>query len=294
MESVVARFLATFRQRSPDIEIKLVEDGSARLSQRLESGDLELAVTGLPSNSALEGRPLLPLGLLAVVPSGSRFGGHSRIDIGDLASETMLLLKPQFMTRRIFDDVCQVANVNPHVLIESNSPHCLLALVRSRQGIAVVPSTVLLGPLEDRAIPICHGDRILCFCLTSAPMGQAEVSDNGSSCIAGDLAEWLDDGDIVHIRGAPNHPRTQGKIERWHQTLKNRILLENYSLPGDLEAQVGAFVEHHNHRRYHESRGNLTPADVYFGRDKAIIERRKSIKKQTIEKRRLAHRRHAA
>lgn len=163
MESVVARFLATFRQRSPDIEIKLVEDGSARLSQRLESGDLELAIAGLPSSSALEGRPLLPLGLLAVVPTGSRFAGRSRVDIGELASETILLLKPQFMTRRIFDGVCQVANINPNVLIESDSPHCLLALVESEQGIAVVPSTVLLGPLENRAIPICHGDRLLGF-----------------------------------------------------------------------------------------------------------------------------------
>jgi hypothetical protein len=59
---------------------------------------------------------------------------------------------------------------------------------------------------------------------------------------------------------------TQGKIERWHQTLKNRILLENYYLPGDLEAQIDAFVAYYNHRRYHESIDNLTPADVYFGR----------------------------
>jgi putative transposase len=50
------------------------------------------------------------------------------------------------------------------------------------------------------------------------------LSDNGSSYIAGDLAKWLDDQGIGHVRGAPNHPQTQGKIERWHQTLKNRIL----------------------------------------------------------------------
>jgi hypothetical protein len=56
---------------------------------------------------------------------------------------------------------------------------------------------------------------------------------------------------------------TQGKIERWHQTLKNRILLEHYYLPGDLRAQIEAFVKHYNHRRYHESLANLTPADVY-------------------------------
>ena len=58
---------------------------------------------------------------------------------------------------------------------------------------------------------------------------------------------------MAHVRGAPYHPQTQGKIERWHQTLKNRILLENYFLPGDLERQIEAFVDHYNHQRYHES-----------------------------------------
>ncbi|CAA7621020.1 Helix-turn-helix domain-containing protein, Fis-type [Magnetospirillum sp. LM-5] len=120
------------------------------------------------------------------------------------------------------------------------------------------------------------------------------LSDNGSSYIAGDLAEWLEDKGMDHVRGAPNHPQTQGKIERWHQTLKNRILLENYYLPGDLEAQIQAFVDHYNHRRYHESIGNLTPADVYFRRGNAILEKRAKIKKRTIEIRRLNHQRQAA
>jgi putative transposase len=120
------------------------------------------------------------------------------------------------------------------------------------------------------------------------------LSDNGSSYISRDLAGWLDDNGIDHVRGAPNHPQTQGKIERWHQTLKGRILLENHFLPGDLECQIGAFVDHYNHRRYHESLGNLTPADVYFGRDRAIIERRKRIKEMTIRSRRLRHNSQAA
>ena len=97
-----------------------------------------------------------------------------------------------------------------------------------------------------------------------------------------------------HVRGAPCHPQTQGKIERWHQTLKNRILLENYYLPGDLEAQVKAFVNHYNHQRYHESLHNLTPADVYFGRDHTILLGRERIKRQTIRQRRLFHRQNAA
>jgi len=120
------------------------------------------------------------------------------------------------------------------------------------------------------------------------------LSDNGSSYIAGDLAIWLKGQGITHVRGAPNHPMTQGKIERWHQTMKNRVLLENYYLPGDLEAQVAAFVEHYNNRRYHESLNNLTPADVYFGRGLAILQRRANIKHQTIQLRRLQHLKNAA
>ena len=108
------------------------------------------------------------------------------------------------------------------------------------------------------------------------------LSDNGSSYISGDLAKWLKRHDIGHVRGAPYHPMTQGKIERWHQTLKNRILLENYYLPGDLEAQIEAFVADYNHRRYHESIHNLTPADVYCGRGQIILLQRERIKRQTI------------
>ena len=120
------------------------------------------------------------------------------------------------------------------------------------------------------------------------------LSDNGSSYIAGDLADWLDERDMQHVRGAPYHPQTQGKIERWHQTLKNRILLENYFLPGHLKAEIGAFVNHYNHNRYHESLNNLTPADVYFGRGQTILLQRERIKRETIERRRLQHHKAAA
>ena len=88
--------------------------------------------------------------------------------------------------------------------------------------------------------------------------------------------------------------QTQGKIERWHQTLKNRILLENYYLPGDLQARIDTFVYHYNHRRYHESLDNLTPADVYFGRRQTILLERERIKRATIQNRRLQHQLNAA
>ena len=120
------------------------------------------------------------------------------------------------------------------------------------------------------------------------------LSDNGSSYISGELADYIKDNDMSHVRGAPYHPQTQGKIERWHQTLKNRILLENYFLPGDLERQIESFVEHYNHERYHESLKNVTPADVYFGRAQSILNRRERIKEKTIEHRRLQYRKAVA
>src|SRR6187397_1600248 len=117
------------------------------------------------------------------------------------------------------------------------------------------------------------------------------LSDNGSSYVSADLAKWLDRRDMDHVRGAPYHPMTQGKIERWHQTLKNRILLENYYQPGHLKAEIDAFVANYNHLRYHESIGNLTPADLYFGRGQTILMERERIKRQTIQNRRLLHHR---
>ncbi len=120
------------------------------------------------------------------------------------------------------------------------------------------------------------------------------LSDNGSSYISHDLAEWLDNQGMDHVRGAPNHPQTQGKIERWHQTMKNRVLLENYYLPGALERAVAAFVEHYNHSRYHESLGNLTPADVYFGRGQTILNERRTTKEKTMKQRRLIKQKRAA
>ena len=120
------------------------------------------------------------------------------------------------------------------------------------------------------------------------------LSDNGPSYVAGDLADGLGSRGMTHIRGAPRHPRTQGKIERWHQTLKNRILPEPADLPGELEARVAALVEPYNHVRAHESLGNLTPAEIYFGRGEAILRERARIKRQTLMDRRLRHHAQAA
>ncbi len=151
------------------------------------------------------------------------------------------------------------------------------------------------------SMTICDVTETLALAMQASGCDQADVvhkpkllSDNGSSYVSGELADWLNDNEMSHFRGAPYHPQTQGKIERWHQTLKNRILLENYFLPGDLDKQIETFVDYYNHQRYHESLKNLTPADVYFGRGQSIIANRERIKRKTIAKRRLHYQRHAA
>jgi transposase InsO family protein len=115
------------------------------------------------------------------------------------------------------------------------------------------------------------------------------LSDNGPSYLSGQLASWLAEHEMTHTRGKPYHPMTQGKIERYHRSLKNQILLENYYLPGQLEARLAEFVDYYNNCRYHESLNNLTPADTYFGRAQTILTRRQNIKRKTLELRRQLH-----
>jgi len=120
------------------------------------------------------------------------------------------------------------------------------------------------------------------------------LSDNGPSYLSAQLGSWLAEHGMTHTRGKPYHPMTQGKIERYHRSMKNQILLENYYLPGQLEQRLAEFVDYYNLRRYHESLDNLTPADVYFGRGQTILTRRENIKLKTIDLRRQLHQQTAA
>lgn len=114
------------------------------------------------------------------------------------------------------------------------------------------------------------------------------LSDNGSCYIAKDLKTFLEDKhQIDHIRGKPLHPQTQGKIERYHRSIKSVVLLDNYYCPEQLEEAIGEYVEYYNTRRYHESLDNLTPEDVYLGRGEEILKQRQKIKEKTIRNRRM-------
>ncbi len=112
------------------------------------------------------------------------------------------------------------------------------------------------------------------------------LSDNGPCYISGELSDYLQANGMTHTRGRPYHPQTQGKIERWHRSMKNQILLNNYYLPGELQEHLQRFITYYNHERYHESLNNLTPADVYYGRGQEILDQRHAIKLNTLAMRR--------
>lgn len=112
------------------------------------------------------------------------------------------------------------------------------------------------------------------------------LSDNGPCYIAGGFDEYLDSIGVQHIRGRKLHPQTQGKIERYHRTMKNVIKLEHYYIPDHLRAKIKEFVDYYNNERYHEAINNLTPADVYYKRGRDILNKRRMIKKRTLAERR--------
>ena len=112
------------------------------------------------------------------------------------------------------------------------------------------------------------------------------LSDNGSCFISSEFKEFINTELKDHVRGAPYHPQTQGKIERYHRTMKNVIKLNNYYFPQMLKDELHSFVDYYNNKRYHESLKNVTPSDVYFGRESSILKQRTEIKKQTLINRR--------
>ena len=113
------------------------------------------------------------------------------------------------------------------------------------------------------------------------------LSDNGSCYIASELKSYLKDNyQMDQVHGRPNHPQTQGKIERYHRTMKNVVKLDNYYAPEELKNALEKFVYKYNNERYHESLNNLTPADVYYGRGEKILKERERLKKLALISRR--------
>jgi putative transposase len=124
--------------------------------------------------------------------------------------------------------------------------------------------------------------------MTDVPLEDRTVllSDNGAGYISQQFNQYLHLVGIRHITASPFHPQTNGKIERYHRSIKGEINQVPYEMPSELKEAIRAFIEYYNYRRYHEGLGNVTPYDVYVGRHLEIIQRRKEVKSRTLEVRR--------
>jgi LysR family cyn operon transcriptional activator len=153
IENPLAEFLAQFRRRHPGVEVQFVEDGGANLPSRLERGHVLLALMAV-DDERFRYRLLYPAYGVAVLPEAHRLSARSTLDVTELAEEPLLLLRGGFGSRAWFDAACSVARIQPRVLLESATPHTVIALARAGYGIAVVPSTVQIPRERVRAVPL--------------------------------------------------------------------------------------------------------------------------------------------
>jgi len=153
IQSVLAPFLRVFLASQPGMEVHLLEEGSLRLCGLVERGEVHLALGAVRSDQ-LHSRLVFPWRVLAAMRTRGPRPRRSTLAIAALHQQAVLVLRPEFASRELFDMACREAGVQPRVLLEAGDPESLLALAEAGRGVAIVPSTTLYARRALSALPL--------------------------------------------------------------------------------------------------------------------------------------------
>jgi LysR family transcriptional regulator, cyn operon transcriptional activator len=155
IEVVLAQFLPTYQRCHPGVEVRVVEDGGVGLIRRLERGEVQLAYVPA-GDDRFTGSLLYPVHVIAVVPENHALARRRAVEIAEVASLPLLLLRRGFGSREWFDAACHAAGIRPNILLESSAHNAIVELARAGYGVGILPSAVPVPRQGLRAIPLVH------------------------------------------------------------------------------------------------------------------------------------------
>lgn len=156
IEKVLADFLTDYRRGHPGVEVQLIEDGGVAIQGRLERGHCDLAMTTGTEGTRFQAQPVYPIHLVAAISPEHRLARQTVLEVARLADEPLLLTQRGFGSRAWFDIACQMATIQPRVLLESAAPRTVVALAATNYGIGILPSNALGSTEAVRVLPLVH------------------------------------------------------------------------------------------------------------------------------------------
>jgi DNA-binding transcriptional LysR family regulator len=148
-------FLHKFAAKFPDVRLQTMEGGGLEHGEAVRRGDLHAAISTLDGNeSDFTTFPLPAPKLMVAYRPGPGVKLGPRVEVHQLAERPLLVLTPNFGTRKTFDAACRLARMAPKVFLESTAPETLLALAREGHGLAIVPTTAPIDARKLRLAPL--------------------------------------------------------------------------------------------------------------------------------------------
>jgi LysR family nitrogen assimilation transcriptional regulator len=160
IESVLSQFLHRYAQRYPNVKVKIIEAPGIEVLSLLERGEVHLGQNLInvthPDDQRFGSQSLEFVDMLAACAPSLPISPRRLIPIEELASFPLLMLDAQFAVRRSFDAACRLAGIKPAIVMESRTPHTLLAMAEAGHGVAIVPSQLQTHRYAVRLVGVTY------------------------------------------------------------------------------------------------------------------------------------------